>query len=326
MPMNGPDAAALAERHAAVERQVEAQRADDVDHVAVAERADGPPLGSWSARTTSGRDPHAHRGERAGRPGWAHRRVPSPPTFSSTSSVAHGIAFRRSFGMGRPETTECPYVPSLMRASAASMSLMVWRACAEQGEVPLALDDQAVALPGLVVELDVTRIEVLHQLSRLVLQALGLAEQVGPLLQQEGLLRLEEGGVEAARPLGPRLRGRRLGRRRLGGAGRLLGRRGRLASASRQPSPAGALAGAALLAAAFAAGLGPRPCSARPWPPSSSRATSPSWLGWSPSSGLLRGAGIWGTRDRTGDGPCRHHHVTRRRPPPPPRWPDRHPG
>ena len=82
-------------------------------------------LESWSARTTRAADRDAHRGERAGRPGLAHRRVPSPPTFSSTSSVAHGIAFRRSFGMGRPEMTECPYVPSLMRASAASMSLMV---------------------------------------------------------------------------------------------------------------------------------------------------------------------------------------------------------
>ena len=67
-------------------------------------------LVSWSAQDDERpRSPTLHRASsERDAAGWAHRRVPSPPTFSSTSSVAHGIACRRSFGMGRPETTESP--------------------------------------------------------------------------------------------------------------------------------------------------------------------------------------------------------------------------
>ena len=60
---------------------------------------------SWSTRTTTAAISSAPRSRRSVVHGAAHRR-PMPPTFSSTRTVAHGIASRRSRGIGAPDTTE----------------------------------------------------------------------------------------------------------------------------------------------------------------------------------------------------------------------------
>ena len=106
------DAGALGERHPGVERQVEAQRPDEVD-VAVGEGVDRPvlrqlvderrrrPRSSSAPRSRARTSPAGPRASIERR----HRR-PMPPTFSSTRTVAHGIASRRSRGIGAPDTTE----------------------------------------------------------------------------------------------------------------------------------------------------------------------------------------------------------------------------
>ena len=67
-------------------------------------------LVSWSIRTTTAamaRDPRSERARPLISP-TTHpvQRRPIPPTFSSTSTAAHGIALSRSFGIGRPEMME----------------------------------------------------------------------------------------------------------------------------------------------------------------------------------------------------------------------------
>ena len=103
-------AGALGERHPLVERQVEAQRSDDVD-VAVGEGVQRPALGQLIEEDDARGDREAGRGASGSRrPRSAERRErhrrPIPPTFSSTRTVAHGMASSRSRGIGRPDTTE----------------------------------------------------------------------------------------------------------------------------------------------------------------------------------------------------------------------------
>ena len=82
----------------------------------------------------------------------AHRR-PIPPTFSSTSTVAHGIASRRSRGIGRPDVDGVA-VGAVGEAHERGVDVGDGLAgLGRQGQVALALDDHRVALAALVVEL-----------------------------------------------------------------------------------------------------------------------------------------------------------------------------
>ena len=70
-----------------------------------------PVLGELVDDDDHGRDDQraAHRGTTGSRrvdASVSRQRRPIPPTFSSTSTVAHGIASRRSRGIGRPDTIE----------------------------------------------------------------------------------------------------------------------------------------------------------------------------------------------------------------------------
>ena len=100
------DALAPGERHPGVERQFEPQRSDQVDHVSVVEGVHRPVLGELVEDHDRGGNRQRPSQEAQPAGGSDHHRRPIPPTFSSTSSVAHGIASRRSRGIGLPETSE----------------------------------------------------------------------------------------------------------------------------------------------------------------------------------------------------------------------------
>ena len=124
------------------------------------------------------------------------QRRPIPPTFSSTSTVAHGIASSRSRGIGRPDSDRVA-VGAVGDAHQGGVDVGDGLAgLRRQRQVALALDDHRVALAALVVELHVAHLAVLDQRVRLVLEAHGLADELGPLVEQRVLLRLEELGVE----------------------------------------------------------------------------------------------------------------------------------
>ena len=120
------DALRLRERHAAVAREVPLQRPDDVTRRAARELRQRPPLGELVDARARADDRRSQQRECAvrccddgstsgvsacgvethlGLRVVGHRR-PIPPTFSSTSIVAHGMASRRSRGIGRPDSVE----------------------------------------------------------------------------------------------------------------------------------------------------------------------------------------------------------------------------
>ena len=89
-----------------------------------------------------------------------------PVALYSTRSRAQGIAFSRSLGIGWPDTSQMPYVPSASLARAWSISSTVCCGLGRQHEVALALDGQGVALARLVVELGVAGLAVGGERSR----------------------------------------------------------------------------------------------------------------------------------------------------------------
>ena len=119
-----PQPSPMRERGAGVVGEVEAQGPDDVD-VAAAEVAHAP--SSWRAGRAAARRRRRRRRAPGGclagaRDGWGvgggrghgrgtrcrAQRRPNPPTLYSTRSRAHGIALRRSFGIGVPDTSQMP--------------------------------------------------------------------------------------------------------------------------------------------------------------------------------------------------------------------------
>ena len=76
------------------------------------------------------------------------------------------------------------------------MSAIIWRAWRRKGEIAFALDHEGVAFAGLVVELHVARLEVLHERGRLAFEALGRADQVETFIEKRLALLFEELGVE----------------------------------------------------------------------------------------------------------------------------------
>ena len=93
------DPLTLGEGHAGVESEIQAKRSDEIDRATVVEGRQRPVLGELISDDDCEGD---HRGDRTK---GLHRR-PMPPTRSSTSSVVHGNAFRRSRGIGLPEWDE----------------------------------------------------------------------------------------------------------------------------------------------------------------------------------------------------------------------------
>ena len=89
-----------------------------------------------------------------------------------------------------------PYVPSSNLASAWSISSTWARACADKARSRLAFDVQRVALTGLLVELDIARLEVGDQRICFGLQVEGLAGIRGPLGEERLMLPFEELRVE----------------------------------------------------------------------------------------------------------------------------------
>ena len=122
-PMIGPMPWPVEKAIPLLNGQVPLQRPDDVTSGRAGECAERPALGELvehddDHRGDRERDRHAADGDvprarNLGAIGFvgvvhvtvAHRR-PIPPTFSSTSTVAHGIASRRSRGIGRPDSIE----------------------------------------------------------------------------------------------------------------------------------------------------------------------------------------------------------------------------
>lgn len=102
---DGPDALPGRERHTAVEGQVPLQRPHDVLRRFAGESVHRPVLAELVDGDHGERNRH-RESQPVSRPDVVGHRRPIPPIFSSTSTVAHGMASSRSRGMGRPDSTE----------------------------------------------------------------------------------------------------------------------------------------------------------------------------------------------------------------------------